>query len=117
MDPEKLYKETSEIVKQKREQFKSLKPKLIEEWEIRTGKEWPKYEKDVIITLKDGTKMIIKKVGDLYDAHHILPLSWGGENVWQNITPLHVSIHFDHRGVHAVDSVFKQLSDYLGGLL
>lgn len=118
LDPESLYKESCEIVKNKRNDFTlSKKNKLIEEWEINTGKEWPRYKEDLYITLKDGTKKMLHKAGNLYDAHHIRPLSWGGENIWQNITPLNADIHFDARGVHAIDSAYDKLSKLMEGLL
>lgn len=117
VNPEELYRETSDVVAQKRAEFKAKKADLIREWEKETGKEWPRYKEDVVIKLKDGTDMPLHNAGELFDAHHIRPLSWGGENIWQNITPLHADIHFDSRGVHAVESAFDQLSKLMGGLL
>ena len=114
---EELYKEPAEVVAQKRQEFKNVKSKLVEEWEKNTGKEWPRYTEDVYITLKDDSKVLIRRAGDLFDAHHIKPLSWGGENIWENITPLHADIHFDSRGVHAIDSAFDKLSKVMGELL
>lgn len=102
------YIKTNEIKKQppaetikKRVEFDRKKKKLIEQWEIENGKKWPRYEKDEV----DEKGNVIRKAGDLYDAHHIIELSYGGPNESWNITPMKYS---DHQKLHKMDSA-KQL--------
>ena len=97
---------TKEELKNARDEFKSNKDKLILEWENQTGKKWPRYKHDVI---KDG--VTIKKAGELYDAHHIKPLSWGGGNVASNITPMEWTPH--HLIIHGKDSGYNKVSDLI----
>ena len=100
---EKLPKE--EVAK-RRDEFKNKKNDLIKEWEKQNGKEWPRYKEDVVVN-----DVTIAKAGDLYDAHHIKPLSWGGENTASNITPMEWGPH--HQKVHAVDSGYNKVSKLL----
>lgn len=100
--PDNIANEPKENVQQKRRDFNSKKNSLIKEWENQTGKEWPTYKEDVV---KDG--VTIRKKGDLYDAHHIKPLSWGGENTATNITPMEWGPH--QLNVHGTDSGFSQI--------
>lgn len=80
-----------------REEFNSKREQLREEWEIATGREWPRYKEDVY----SANGNLIRKAGDYYDAHHVLPLEVGGKNEVSNITPLHAEVHYDKQGVHA----------------
>lgn len=100
-----LKKRTPEETKAMRQEFNSKKDGLIKEWEAKNGREWPRYEHDVVN--EDGK--VIKKKGYKYDAHHIQPLSLGGENTADNITPLKSEVHSDHKGVHAKDSPYNQM--------
>ena len=95
---------TGEKLKEMRDDFKKNKETLISEWEKETGKEWPRYTEDVV---KDG--VIIKKKGELYDAHHIKPLRWGGDNTASNITPMAWGPH--HLGVHGKESGYNKASN------
>ena len=97
---------TGQELKEARDDFKHNKGRYIEEWEKATGKEWPRYKEDFI---KDG--VLIAKAGDLYDAHHILPLSWGGENSGSNITPMEWTPH--HNGVHGKDSGYNKVGNII----
>lgn len=106
LKPSEIKKVTKEKLKEARDEFKNNKDKLISEWEQQTGKKWPRYKHDVI---KDG--VTIKKAGELYDAHHIKPLSWGGENVASNITPMEWTPH--HLKVHGKDSGYNKVSELL----
>ncbi len=101
--PETIAREPKEKVQEKRRDFKNNKSDLIKEWENQTGKEWPTYKEDVV---NDG--VTIRKKGDLYDAHHIKPLSWGGENTASNITPMEYNPH--HSNVHGADSGYNKVS-------
>ena len=100
-----------------REQFNNLdfKTELKRQWEEANGQEWPKYTEDVYITNARGEQILIRKAGSDYDAHHIHPLSMGGKNEVNNLTPLRADVHFDHRGVHEPGSPFDQLNNILGG--
>lgn len=96
-----------EIVKEKRQQFNNQRNNLIGKWEEKNGREWPKYERDVY----DKNGNIVRKAGDYYEAHHIKPLTVGGENCAQNITPLHYDVHNDRQGIHAPNSYFSQICE------
>lgn len=91
--------------KLKREEFEEKKAQLIKEWEQNNGREWPRYETDVY----SSNGRLIRRPGMRYDAHHLQPLCLGGENVAENITPLHADDHFDHQGVHSSNSPCSKL--------
>ena len=88
-----------------REEFDGNKKRLIKEWEKKNGKSWPIYVEDIY---SDSGKRIRRK-GDRYDAHHVQPLTYGGENSSPNLTPLHVLDHYDKKGVHAPDSPYGRI--------
>lgn len=100
LKPENIAREPKEKVQEKRNDFKSKKNDLIKEWENQTGKEWPRYKEDV---KRDG--VVVARAGDLFDAHHIKPLCWGGENTASNITPMEWGPH--HLNVHGADSGYN----------
>lgn len=95
-----------EEVAKRRDAFKRDKANLIKEWENQTGREWPRYKEDVIVN-----GVVVAKAGDLYDAHHIKPLSWGGENTASNITPMEWRPH--HQKLHASDSGYSKVSNLI----
>lgn len=78
---------------QNHKDFNNHKKQLIEKWESETGKTWPRYDHDVIGS--NGT--VIAKKGQLFDAHHIIEVSYGGPNESWNIMPVskekHIEIH------------------------
>ena len=76
----KLDKESWELAVK---EFRSKKSSLILEWENMTDQEWPRYTEDVI----NGKNIVVRKAGDLYDAHHIIELNAGGPNEWWNLHP------------------------------
>jgi hypothetical protein len=84
-----MKKVTGEKLAEMRREYKANRKNLIAEWEKVNGREWPTYKEDVLN--KNGE--IIRKKGDLYDAHHKKPLSLGGTNVVENITPLAKNAH------------------------
>ena len=86
------------------------KNNLIEDWQKKTGKEWPRYKEDVFITTKSGEIVVIRHAGDRYDAHHIQPLSLGGKNTSDNITPMDARDHFDSRGIHEPTGTLDKLT-------
>ncbi len=99
-----------EQVKKLRTEFSNLdfKNDLRKEWEKRNNQEWPRYKEDVYN--KNGIK--VRKKGDYYDAHHIQPLSMGGQNVASNITPLDV---LKHSEIHSTGGSCKKLVDKVAG--
>lgn len=103
-----LKKVSSEELRIKRLDFNSNKDGLRKQWEEDHGRSWPVYENDVYY--KDN---LIRRQGDYLDAHHKIPLEFGGENTADNITPMHALEHFDKQGVHAADSPFSKLENYL----
>jgi hypothetical protein len=88
-----------------RDEFDDVKRGLIRQWEDQNGISWPTYNEDVYT----DTGSMIRGAGNRYDAHHIQPLTYGGENTASNITPLHALEHFDKKGVHAPDSPFGRM--------
>ena len=73
----------SKSVLLRRREFDKVKDRCILEWEKNTGQKWPTYSEPLYA--KNG--LSIKKVGDRYDAHHIIENKYGGDHVWWNITP------------------------------
>lgn len=100
-----LKKRSPEETKALRQEFNRDKEKLISEWEKVNGREWPTYKNDVYNEYGE----LVRKAGWKYDAHHIQPLSIGGENESRNITPLRYEIHSDHKGIHEVGSPYDKL--------
>ncbi len=75
---------TTSGVKANRKAFtQNKKNKLINEWEVETGKTWPTF------TTNKGK---VQK----YDAHHIIENKVGGKHEWWNITPAKNGI--EHQG-------------------
>jgi len=97
---------TQEETREKREEFEKKREELIKDWEEKHGKEWPRYKEDVY---DEKTGNLIRKAGGRYDAHHIHPLSIGGKNEVDNITPISAEKHYDKRGVHAPDNPYAKL--------
>ncbi len=106
-----LKKRTPEENQRMREDFDDKKSDLRKQWEQKHGQPWPRHKEDVY--LPNG--ILIRRKGDRYDAHHIQPLSLGGKNEVDNITPLSANVHFDSRGVHSPDSPYSKMSARLGG--
>ena len=86
--------------------YMRAKGQLIEEWEKSNGREWPRYEQDQYS--QNGKQ--IRKGGDLYDAHHVRPLEFGGKNEVSNLTPIHCKDHFDKQGLHRPGGPYDQLA-------
>ena len=82
----------NEIIENRKE-FKVNKWKYITEWENKNNQKWPTYNETVISN--NGKE--VRKKGDLYDAHHIQPLKFGGKNSADNLIPLHYN---DHKKIH-----------------
>ena len=66
-----------------RRQFSGVKDDLIRQWEQNTGRQWPRYQEQVLS--KKGVPY--REVGDPFDAHHIIENSYGGPHEWWNIHP------------------------------
>lgn len=66
-----------------RTDFNRVKNDLISEWEKNTNQKWPRYSEDVLS--KNGS--VIRRVGQPYDAHHLIESSYGGPNKWWNMHP------------------------------
>ena len=90
----------------KRLEWNQKRPEIIGEWEGKNGQDWPRYDSDVFDE-KTGTKLRI--AGDRFDAHHVQPLEYGGANRPDNITPMHVNEHYDHRGIHHPEGPLSRL--------
>lgn len=92
----------------KRDEFSKSKCNLISEWENENGCKWPTYKEDVY----SQSGKLIRRAGDRYDAHHIQPLTFGGQNTSANLTPLHAAEHYDKQGIHSPESPFGKLEKY-----
>ena len=101
----KKYKKLTPIeVSKHRAEFNRIKNSLIDEWELKTGQNWPIYSEDVIG--KNGN--IVRKAGSKYDAHHIIENSYGGNNEWWNIHP--ARFPNEHQaGIHRAGSPAREL--------
>lgn len=81
----KEYKKMSPVETAKhRVVFDRVKNKVIKDWEVNTGQQWPVYNENVI---SEKTGRIIRRKGDKYDAHHIIENTFGGEHEWWNMHP------------------------------
>ncbi|MTP85373.1 hypothetical protein GMB26_12765, partial [Turicibacter sanguinis] len=97
VDINHIEKLSPEVTKKRRSEFNNNRNTLIKEWEKKYDRTWPTYSNDIIG--KNGT--IVRYKGQGLEAHHIKPLSLGGENSGENITPMHYNDHNDHRGIHS----------------
>ncbi|WP_297135823.1 RHS repeat protein [uncultured Eubacterium sp.] len=88
-----------------RNEFNKVKNQLINQWETNTRQKWPNYTEDVI---SPNTGKVVRKAGDMYDAHHIIENSYGGEYEWWNIHP--AKFPNEHQsGIHGVVSPANKL--------
>lgn len=101
-------RDCSKETKEKRVEFEKVKRARIKEWEEKYGREFPKEQKDVVS--KDGT--ILKKAGSRYELHHIVPLSLGGDNSLDNLTPMSYSAH---KELHGAGSAYSKLRSAVKG--
>jgi hypothetical protein len=96
---------------QKRSEFNKQKNSIIGDWEKENGMSWLKYDKDIY----SSNDRLLRKQGDYYDAHHIRPLSFGGENSARNLTPLNAEVHYDRQGIHSQTSPYSRIENKLKG--
>lgn len=93
-----------------RQDFARNKANYIRKWEELHGGSWPRYDTDVYG--KDGVTVVRRK-GDAYDAHHIQPLEFGGDNSAKNIAPMHHDDHSDKQGLHRPGGPYDTLAQHL----
>jgi hypothetical protein len=88
-------KETAEH----RQEFNKVRNTLIREWEKNTGKKWPTYDNDVL----GDSGNVLRRLGQPYDAHHLIENSVNGPREWWNIHP--AKFPDEHQGgIHASES-------------
>ena len=81
-----------------------VKNACIAEWEKNTGQKWPTYAYPVY----DKNGKIVRNVGDLYDAHHVIENCYGGDHAWWNMHP--AKFPDEHQGgVHGKGSPAREL--------
>ena len=97
-----LKKLSPDEVDKKRTEFEKNKKSLRTQWEKENNRPWPTYKEDVL----NDRGEVIRKAGWKLDAHHIKPLSLGGENIASNITPIEVAKHAD---IHSASSACSAL--------
>lgn len=91
----KYMKLSPEQSKAHRKEYNKNKKDIIAEWERQTGQKWKRYTEPVYS--KNGK--LVRDVGALYDCHHIIHSSYGGNNEWWNMVEL--SFPDQHQnGVH-----------------
>lgn len=95
---------TTKQTKEHRKIFDKDKDKIVEEWEKNTGEKWPTYKEAVFD--KDGVK--IKKIGNKYDAHHIIENCYEGPHEWWNIYPARFPDEHQ-KGIHGSGSPCREL--------
>lgn len=104
LDP---YKVLSKIaLKQSHDNFNSNRWWLIEEWKFTLKLEWLVYG-DKTLCIRNG-KCAWKKPGGDYDAHHIIPQSHGGPNLWWNLWPLTTTTHNELHKAGACCALFPK---------
>ena len=91
-----------EQVFERRKEFSANKNELIKKWENETGQEWPRYDQDV----KNSAGNIVRRKGSLYDAHHVIELSYGGPPESWNIVPAKYPDEHQN-GIHQCESTKK----------
>lgn len=78
-----------------RRQFNQNRENLIQEWEYQLNQNWPTYQ-ETTLCIKNN-ECFRKEIGYKYDAHHLIPASHRGPNIWWNIWPLssteHTKVH------------------------
>jgi predicted ribonuclease toxin of YeeF-YezG toxin-antitoxin module len=95
LETKKYYKLSTENSKKHRSEYNSLRKDLIKDWEVNTGKRWGTY----VVPVYSKNGKIIRREGGLFDVHHIIECSWGGDNKWWNIHPAkHPDEH--QQGIH-----------------
>ncbi len=109
IDVSKLEKRSPEENAKMREEFDKKKSNLRSDWEKLNNKEWPRYTEPVY----NDKNIMIRKVGDCLDAHHVQPLELGGKNEASNITPLDLN---KHKEIHSkTGSCTKLVEKVVGG--
>lgn len=98
--------------RKQRKEFNNQKEKLREEWSKKHNQAWPTYTED----LYSKSGKLIRRKGQPYDMHHIQPLSLGGSNTCDNMTPFHAKDHYDKQGIHANGGAYDKLSKKIKGL-
>ncbi|MBC1500995.1 hypothetical protein HB943_10280 [Listeria weihenstephanensis] len=88
-----------------RAKFDATKNKLIVEWEAKLSQEWPRYTENVF---SERTGKIIRRQGEMYDAHHLIENTFGGDHEWWNIHP--AKFPNEHQaGIHGSGSPAREL--------
>ena len=95
-----------EATKTRREEFSKKKDQLIKEWERETGQSWPTYRKDVPSADPNGPPF--RTAGSYYDAHEIIPNSYGGPQEWWNIHPAKAPVQHQG-GIHGEGRKFSEM--------
>jgi|EndMetStandDraft_7_1072992.scaffolds.fasta_scaffold880648_2 predicted ribonuclease toxin of YeeF-YezG toxin-antitoxin module len=74
---------SKEAAAKSRSEFGRIRGGLVAEWERNTGQVWLIYSQPVIS--KSGE--VSRRVGQHYEAHHVIELGYGGPNEWWNTHP------------------------------
>lgn len=91
------------ITDERRKEFNKKKKSLLTEWGNHYNTSWTKYTENLI---SKTSGKILRKVGNNYEAHHIIELDYGGENSWYN---LHPATFYEHQNIHRKGSIGNKL--------
>ena len=84
--------------------FDNKRIELIVQWQKMTGQKWPKYDECVF----DKNGKIVRSPKNFYDAHEIIPNSYGGPLEWWNIHP--AKWPNEHQGgIHRASGILDQI--------
>ena len=87
-----------------RSNFDSAKPNLRSSWEQNTNQSWPRYNQPVI----NNKGSVLRRPGNNYDAHEIIPNAYGGPLEWWNVHP--AKFPGEHQGgIHRGDGIWGQI--------
>ena len=104
MENETYRKLSPAETREHRNTYDNLRDTLIAEWEKMTGRTWPTYKENVYS--KSGE--LLKSLRQRYDAHHIIEVSFGGDNIWWNLHPARFpDVH--QKGIHGKGSIANKL--------
>ena len=93
-----------EEITKARNKFNKIREDIISDWEVNTGNKWPEYAENLYSA--NGTLRKVK--GQPLDAHHIIELSYGGDDIWWNIHPARFPT--EHQGgIHGAGSIANEI--------
>jgi hypothetical protein len=84
---------------------KTVRDRAVKAWEQHTGSAWPRHTN--VVYGKNGN--VLARIGDPYEAHHVIPKQIGGPHAWWNMHPVPRPEH--QSVVHASKSFLNQIME------